>query len=220
MARRASVEWRAVGASLETLAQTMRTAALDTPKALAYANSGVLQQAGVVLESRYVVAGRWMRLTRSGYANYTAPPGVTHGPVVLSWKDELGQPYRNAAGQFVRKPLEKRLFIRGKFVDRSGGLLGAAQDLRAAGPTERLGVVIADGMTGQQGKRGEVTVGIDPRGEGFVDLRDGYAAAEKGSRNARSGVRGWWRSIRSASSRWSTMIRKKYPELLALRRTR
>lgn len=61
MARRSSVEWRAVGASLETLAQMPAPRLSRPPKALAYANSGVLQQAGVVLESRYIVAGRWTR---------------------------------------------------------------------------------------------------------------------------------------------------------------
>jgi hypothetical protein len=64
---------------------------------------------------------------------------------------------------------------------------------------------------------GELLAEILPNGNGALTLSGGYRAAEAGSRARRSnGVKGWWRGLRTASSRWSTLLRKKYPELLRL----
>ena len=54
MAQGGSVHWRAVGASLNTLAQTMRNAHARTPAVLAHVNSALLQQVGSVVGQRYV----------------------------------------------------------------------------------------------------------------------------------------------------------------------
>ena len=221
MARAAGVEWKAVGASLDTLAATMRTAAHKAPEAFAYANSGVLQQAGVVLAARYIVDGNHAKDDKSGRSIYTAPPGATHGPVVSTIRDNSGNIMRNDRGQWQRKFVERKLFVKGKFVDRSGGMANAADDLARAAPTTRMGVQIVDGETGQRGKRGQVAVGIDRDGNGYVTLSDGYAAAERGTRKrVSSPVRGWWRSLRSVQGRWSTMLRKRYPDLLKLPQVR
>ena len=221
MARKDGIEWKAVGASLDTLAATMRTASKSGPAAFAYANSGVLQQVGVVMSARYIVDGSYSTRSKSGYTKYTEPPGATHGPVVATVRDNSGRLIRNDRGQFQRQYIERKLFVRGKFVDRSGGMANAAEDLARQAPTERFPILIVDEMTSQKGKRGNVAIGIDDSGNGYVTLTNGYAAAERGSRSrSQSGVRGWWRALRSVQGRWATLMRKKYPELLKLPKVR
>lgn len=219
MARAAGVEWRAVGASLEDLAATMRSAASKAPSAFAYANSGILQQAGVVLRARYIVPGEYRKISRSGYAVYTPPPNATHGPVKMAWKELGGEPFRNELGQFEKRPVEIKLFKKGQFVDRTGAMLDASIELSHESPRDIYPRQILEVQTRQKGKRSEVEVGIDSNGNAFVELRDGYAAAERGTRKrASSPVRGWWRSIRSVSGRWGTLLKKKFPDLLELKR--
>lgn len=212
MARAASVEWKAVGASLDTLAQTMRAAQHGTTGAIAYANSGVLQQAGTVMLQRYIVDGNYLQ-----GRTYTAPPGATHGPVVMSNKDAAGNYIRNSKGQFVYAPHEKKLFVKGKFVDRSGGLRGGFQELASTAPSERTPSVLALGSTQQRGKRGDMEAGINADGTGYITLSDGYRAAEVGQRGtASNGIKGVWRALRSVQGRWSTLLRKRYTDLLHL----
>lgn len=217
MARVADVHWKAVGASLNDLASTMRSASRRGPEAFAYANSAVLQQVGAVVRARYIVPGEHMETTRSGQPEYTAPPGGTHGPIRYQTKDAQGNSLRNEKGQFIRRPIEGKLFVKGKFVSRSGALRILTEDLSRSIPSDVFPRKIIEGETDQQGKKGEISVGIDDRGNGYILLLDGYAAAEKGSRKRLiSPVRGWWRGVRSVYGRWSTMVRKKYPDLLKL----
>lgn len=221
MARAAGIEWKAVGASLDTFAATMRTAAHRSPEAFAFANSGVLQQAGVVLKARYIVDGEHAKTAKSGRSVYTEPPGATHGPVVATIRDNAGNIMRNQRGQFQRKYVERKIFVKGKFVDRSGGMANAADELASSAPTTKFPTEIASGETGQAGKKSALTVGIDASGNGYVTLSDGYAAAERGTRKRTSSpVRGWWRALRSVQGRWATLLRKKYPELLKLPQVR
>lgn len=221
MARKAGIEWKAVGASLDTLATTMRAAAKSGPSAFAYANSGVLQQVGVVMSARYIVDGNYSVSAKSGYTQYTEPHGATHGPVVATVRDNSGRLIRNNRGQFQKQYIERKLFVKGKFVDRSGGMANAADELARAAPTERFPVMIAEEVTGQLRKRGNIAIGIDDSGNGYLTLADGYAAAERGSRKrGQNGVRGWWRALRSVQGRWSTLMRKKYPDLLKLPKVR
>lgn len=206
-----SVSFKAVGASLDTLAKRCQALPKGAPGTFAYANSGVLQQAGVVARERYIVPGRNAETTKNGNTNYTTPPGATHGPMtrrVRTFRD----------GRTVATTTEQKLFVKGKFVDRSGGMLGFAEDLARMAPTEALNHTLDESETGQKGKRGEIMASIDAQGRGLLVLSDGYRAAEVGSRGRLSnGVKGWYRALRTASSRWSTLIRKRYPELLSLK---
>lgn len=217
MARVADVRWKAVGASLDDLARTVRTASTRGPEVFAYANSGVLKEAGGIVLARYMVPGDYMETTNSGTPEYTAPPGGTHGPVRFVTKDANGNSLRNDKGQFVRRPVEGKLFVKGKFVSRSGAMQEAAKDLSLESPSAQFPRKMASGEVGQRGKNGEIAIGIDERGNGYVLLVDGYAAAEKGTRKRLSSpVRGWWRGIRSVYGRWGTMLKKKYPDLLKI----
>lgn len=211
------ISFKAVGASLDTLAKRCQELPRSSVGSLAYANSGVLQQAGEIVRSRYIVAGHHSDLSRSGYTRYKEPPGATHGPVVRQWKDENGNSLRNARGQFVFKVVERKLFVKGKFVDRTGAMLGAADDVRGAKPSDAYPRIIAEVETVQKGKRSEIAVGIDAAGLGYVTLSDGYAAAERGTRTRTSSpVRGWWRALRTASTQWGKLLNKTYPDLLKL----
>lgn len=214
MARKAGIEWKAVGASLNGLAATMRTLPAATPGAFAYAGSGVLQQAGVVFLARYVTPENHM----DAKGNYTAPPGATHGPVKYSNKDEHGELMRNAKGQFIYAPKERKVFVKGKFVSRSGLMRTFARELAATPPTDSVGVTLAHGVNARKGGTGDMDCGIDREGRGYLLLDGGYAAAEKGQRGVRSGVRGWWSSLRSVQGRWGTLLKKKYPDLLKIRK--
>lgn len=221
MARKAGIDWKAVGASLDTLAATMRAAKERTPGIMALGSSTVLQQSGVVLKARYIVDGDYSVRTKSGYTSYTAPPGATHGPVVMARRGSDGKSFRNERGQFVLRPTEKKIFVKGKFVDRSGGIAGAADDLATFVPSEKLGAVIVDAETSQYRKNGQLIAGIDASGGGYITLSDGYAAAERGSRGrGQNGVRGIWRALRSVQGRWTTIVRKRYPDLLKLPKVR
>ena len=213
MARRAGVEWKAVGASLNDLAATMRTLPASTHEAFAYASSGVLQQAGTVFLARYITPDT--RLNSRG--DYTEPPGGTHGPVRWSTRDANGNSIRNEKGQFVKVATERKLFIKGKFVSRSGEMRDFARELSGTAPTDSVNVQLAYGVNPRSGKSGTLDARIDAEGRGFLVLDGGYAAAEKGIRGGRSGVRGWWSSLRSVQGRWATLLRKKYPDLLKIR---
>lgn len=211
------ISFKAVGASLDTLAKRCQELPRSSVGSLAYANSGVLQQAGEIVRSRYVVAGHHSDLSRSGYTRYLEPPGATHGPVKMAWKAKGGEAFRNQRGQFEKRPIEIKLFVKGKFVDRTGAMLGAADDVRGSKPSEVYPRIITEVETGQKGKRSEVAVGIDAAGLGYVTLSDGYAAAERGTRTRISSpVRGWWRALRTASTQWGKLLNKTYPDLLKL----
>lgn len=224
----AGVSFKAVGASLDTLAKRCHALPKGAPSTFAYANSGVLQQAGVVARERYIVPGRNAETTKNGYSQYTAPPGATHGPISTRRLSRYGEPFgRDERGRWgplkdadvaQKITTERKLFVKGKFVDRSGGMIGFAADLAHDQPSTRLDYEIVDGETLQSRKRGQISASIDANGRGILTLSDGYRAAEVGSRGrASNGVKGWYRALRTASSRWSTLIRKKYPELLSLR---
>lgn len=211
------ISFKAVGASLDTLAQRCQELPRSSVGALAYANSGVLQQVGKIVHSRYIVPGHWSERNKSGYTMYTQPPGATHGPVKFAWSYKGGESFRNSRGQFEKRAIEIKLFVKGKFVDRTGAMLGAAEDLSTADPSIEFPRIISEAQTFQQQKRSEVIVGIDANGLGYVELKDGYAAAERGTRSrVSSPVRGWWRALRTASGQWGKLLNKKYPDLLRL----
>lgn len=216
MAAGGSVQWRAVGASLNDLAQTMRAMPGNTPKVLAHMNSALLQQVGKVVLARYITPQNYAEMKR-GRLNYTAPPGATHGPVRYGHHNPDGSYNRNARGQFVNVPIERKIFQRGVFVSRTGEMREVATDLSLSAPTERLGVIIADGENRRAGGTGTITIGIDADGSGYVTLTEGYRAAEAGKRGTVSvGTRGWWKAIRSVQGRWKTLLRKRYPDLFHL----
>ena len=229
MARVAGLEWKAVGASLNDLARVARSVPAGTPAAFAYANSGVIQQVGVVMLARYITPTT--HYAEGQRRPYTSPPGSTHGPITTTKLSARGERFgRNKLGQWhtledseVAHTITKedKVFIRGKFVSRSGAMRDAAREMAANGPDESVNVIIAGSYNQQPGKRGEVEAGILADGTGYISLSGGYRAAEVGSRRAKyasNGIKGWWRGLRSVQGRWKTLIRKKYPELMALNR--
>ena len=227
MARVAGLEWKAVGASLNDLARVARSVPAGTPAAFAYANSGVIQQVGVVMLARYITPTT--HYAEGQRRPYTSPPGSTHGPIATTKLSARGERFgRDAKGRWhPLKPeevaqtitKEDKVFIRGKFVSRSGAMRDFARELAARGPTENVGTIIGFGINQQSGKSGDLDAGIAADGSGYITLSGGYRAAEVGSRRGGAqGVRGWWRSLRSVQGRWKTLIRKKYPDLMALNR--
>ena len=218
MASQGTVQWRAVGASLNDLAQTMRAIPGSSPAVFARMNSELLKLAGSVLISRYVTPTNHTNTVR-GRLNFTAPPGATHGPVIRSHRLPDGTYSRNARGQFVDVVQERKIFIKGKFVSRTGEMREIARDLSTSAPSEATSRVIVRGENPRPGGTGSVVVGIDDRGNGYVEILDGYRAAEAGKRGTVSaGTRGWWKSIRSVQGRWKTLLRKRYPDLFHLLR--
>lgn len=213
MARAAGVEWKAVGASLNDLAATMRALPAATPGAFAYASSGVLQQAGVVFLARYITPANHM----DPKGNFSSPAGATHGPVKWSHKDAGGNYVRNAKGQFINVPVEKKVFVKGKYVSRSGEMRAFARELAGTAPTESVGAQLAYGVNARRYASGTLDASVDREGRGYLVIDGGYAAAEKGSRGGRSGVRGWFSALRSVQGRWGTLLRKKYPDLLKIK---
>jgi hypothetical protein len=209
MARKAGIEWKAVGASLDDLARTMRRVPAGTPGAFAYASSGVLQQAGVVMLARYITPQNHAEMKRARIV-YTAPPDGTHGPMVRTQK-------RNERGQFVQQMEERKLFIKGKFVSRTGNMRGVADELSRAKPSEAVSVTLADGTNPRKGGTGDIEAGIGSDGTGFLSISGGYRAAELGVKGKANGVRGWWRALRSVQGRYATLLRKKYPDLLRVK---
>lgn len=229
MARVAGLEWKAVGASLNDLARVARSVPAGTPAAFAYANSGVIQQVGVVMLARYITPTT--HYAEGQRRPYTSPPGSTHGPITTTKLSARGERFgRNKLGQWhkledseVAQTItnEDKVFIRGKFVSRSGAMRDFAREIAARGPTENVGTIIGFGINQQSGKSGDLDAGIAPDGSGYITLSGGYRAAEVGSRRAKyasNGIKGWWRGLRSVQGRWKTLIRKKYPELMALNR--
>lgn len=199
------IEFKAIGRGLDDLARTIQSGAMKAPDAFAYANSGLIQLAGDVLRTRYIVPGHHSVTTKSGYTSYTAPPGATHGPIR---KTRDGRGYT-----------EKKIYVKGKFVDRTGGLLEGANDIAASAPSTHRNIVIADSETGQKGKNGKIIAGIDGDGNGYIRMTDGYRAAEVGSRGVKQeGKRGVWRSLRTVRSRWASLLKKKYPDLFQMGR--
>lgn len=229
MARVAGLEWKAVGASLNDLARVARSVPAGTPAAFAYANSGVIQQVGVVMLARYITPTT--HYAEGQRRPYTSPPGSTHGPITTTKLSARGERFgRNKLGQWhkledseVAQTITKedKVFIRGKFVSRSGAMRDFARELASRGPTENVGTIIGFGINQQSGKSGDLDSGIAPDGSGYITLSGGYRAAEVGSRRAKyasNGIKGWWRGLRSVQGRWKTLIRKKYPDLMALNR--
>ena len=216
----AGVDFRAVGASLGDLARACRAMPAQSLGAFAYANSGVAQQAGVVYLGRYITAGEHSA-DSGNRKTYTEPPGATHGPVVRSNKDASGNFMRNSKGQFIYAAVEKKRFIKGKFVSRTGEMKAFARELAATAPTAQLSATIAFGVNPRRdAPGGDLTASIDSQGRFVLETTGGYKAAEVGSRSGvPMGVKGWWRALRSAQGRWSTLIRKKYPELIRIRPT-
>jgi hypothetical protein len=205
MARKAGVEWKAVGASLADLARVCRTLPANSPRAIAYANSGVMQQAGVVMAARYITPENHAE-QRGARLNYTAPPNGTHGLK------------RVARGGRV---IERKLFVKGQFVARSGEMRKTALELARTGPTESVGVILAHGVNPQGKTGGDITAGIDGEGRGYLEITGGWKAAEVGKKGGYPmGVKGWWRALRSAQGRWATLLKKKYPDLIRVKAAR
>lgn len=211
MARKAGIEWKAVGASLNDLAATMRKLPANTPGAFAYASSGVMQQAGVVMAARYITDSNYM----DARGNYTAPPNGTHGPIKRTNRNPDGTYRRNERGQYVYADEMQKLFVKGQFVSRSGAMREIAKELAGTAPTSSLGVTLAHGMSRIKGSDGEIDATIDASGRGHIAISGGYRAAEVGSRKTgMRGIKGWWRALRSVQGRYATLLRKKYPDLL------
>lgn len=219
MARKAGIEWKAVGASLTDLARACQALPRGTASAFALANSGVAQQAGVIFLARYITPANYAQNTPRG-VEFTEPPGATHGPIVRTNRDESGNFIRNAKGQFVYVAKERKRFIKGQFVSRSGEMREVAADLSRTPPNDKPGRTITMGSNPRKGHSGEIDVSIDAAGHGIFEITGGYCAAEKGSRSGKPmGVKGWYRAIRGASGRWATLIKKKYPDLIQIRKT-
>lgn len=219
MARKAGIEWKAVGASLTDLARACQAVPRGAASAFALANSGVAQQAGVIFLARYITPANYAKNTAQG-VEFTEPPGATHGPIVRTNKDESGNFIRNGKGQFVYVAKERKRFIKGKFVSRSGEMREIAADLARTPPNDKPGRTITLGTNPRKGHTGDIDISIEYDGRCVFSIDGGYAAAEKGSRSGRPmGVKGWFRSIRGASGRWSTLIKKKYPDLIQIRKT-
>lgn len=214
MARKAGLEWKAVGASLDDLARTMRTIPARTPAAIAYANSGVLQQAGIVVAARYITPDTHAKNGGRQTSDYTVPANGTHGPVRRRSRDANGNLMRNSRGQIITSAVEVKLFVKGQFVSRSGEMLETAKELGRTAPTESVNVILAHGVNPKRGDRGEITAGITHSGNGYLEISGGWKAAEAGVRGGYpAGVKGWWRALRSVQGRWGTLLKKKYPDL-------
>lgn len=210
------VEFRAVRASLDTLAKTVRSAAANQKTAFAYANSGILQLAAGVLTSRYLVPGYYAESSPKDLRGlrYKEPPGATHGPMIRTIRDQSGSILRDERGRFVERMVEQKRFVKGKFVTRSGDLEDAFRDLQADPPKAEASRQLVR-MTGQDG---QIDAWIDRHGNGLIKMAGGYRAAEVGSRKSgRAGIKGVWRSLRTVQGRWATLLRKRYPDLLKLR---
>lgn len=215
MARKAGLEWKAVGASLTDVATACRALPSKAPGAFAYANSGVMQQAGVVFLSRYITDGNHAKGSGTSRQQYTEPSGGTHGPVRKSNRDSSGNFLRNARGQFIYAARETKLFIKGKFVSRTGEMRATAIELARTPPTESVNVILAFGVNPKGRDGGTITAGVDSRGRAYLEITGGYKAAEVGVRGGFPvGVKGWWRSLRSVQGRWGTLLKKKFPDLL------
>jgi hypothetical protein len=222
----AGVQFRAVGASLDTLAQRCKELPRGSVQAFAYANSGVLQIAGKIVADKYIVSGTHAEPSpKSGRLIYTAPPGATHGPFSTTKLSKYGERFgRDAKGrwgplkpedvaQVIHK--EHKIFVKGKFVSRSTAMDQFAEDLAKSSPAESVSRRIAGGYNPWD-HTSTLVAEVDANGRGIIALSGGYRAAEAGSRGRSNGIKGWWRGLRTASTRWGTLIKKRYPELLAL----
>lgn len=207
------LSFKAVGASLDTLAKRCHDLPKAAPSTFAFANSGVIQQAGRIVRERYIVPGDHAEKTRSGYTRYTAPPGGTHGPISYRSFQSNGRAKRD----LVIASEKNKLFIKGKFVSRTGQMEGFANEIASSSPSQAIPSIISDVSGGQRGKTANVAAYIDHDGRGIIELSGGYRSAEVGQRGTISnGVRGWFRGLRTASSQWSKLLNKKYPGLLSL----
>jgi hypothetical protein len=224
------LSFKAVGASLDTLAKRCHDLPKAAPSTFAFANSGVIQQAGRIVRERYIVPGSFIeyRGRKSGAYDYTEPPGATHGSISTKRFSKFGERFgRDARGRWgplkdsdvaYTVTTERKLFVKGKFVSRNGTMQGFAEDLQSSEPEAKASRVIAqDYSIASLGKYNELRASIDADGRGVIELIGGYRAAEVGSRKQGSnGVRGWFRGLRTASSQWSKLLSKKYPGLLSL----
>lgn len=200
-----SIEFKAIGRGLDDLARTIQSGAMKAPDAFAYANSGLIQLAGEVFRTRYIVPGSWVDFSR-GRMNYTEPPGGTHGP--------------GASAYGGRAVVMQKLFVKGKFVDRTGDLLQFAEDVAGSIPSTSRPHRIATGNSLGRGRGGELIAEVDRNGDGYIRMTDGYRAAEVGSRSrTQEGKKGVWRSLRTVRSRWASLLKKKYPDLFQMGRT-
>lgn len=206
----AGVQFRAVGASLDTLAQRCKELPRGSVQAFAYANSGVMQIAGKIVADKYTTPKEYAEPRRSGRSlQYSAPPGGTHGPVQYTSFRTNGKTKK----QLVIAREKNLLFIKGKFVSRSGNLREFALEMGRSTPSESTPNVIAE----ESGNSGNLTCYVEKDGRGFLTISGGYRGAEMGQKGTVSnGVRGFWRGLRTASTRWGTLIKKRYPELLTL----
>jgi hypothetical protein len=220
------LSFKAVGASLDTLAKRCRDLPKAAPSTFAFANSGVIQQAGRIVRERYIVPGNFIeyRGRRSGKWDYTEPPGATHGPFSVKKYSKYGERFgRDSRGRWgPLKPedvvttitTERKLFVKGKFVSRHGLMQEFAEVIGKASPSTDLSRTIAHEYSLDNK---DLTASIDAEGRGMITLTGGYRAAEVGSKGrSQSGVRGWWRGLRTASTQWSKLLNKKYPGLLSL----
>lgn len=224
----AGIQFRAVGASLDTLAKKCQALPRGSVDAFAFANAGVLQIAGQIAKDKYIVGGRNAEETPNGRRLiYTPPPGATHGPITTIKLSRYGERFgRDERGRWgPLKPSdvaqvithEKPLFVKGKFVGRSGAMEAFAKELSQAGVEQhgKPGTTLAI-EPNPRDSRSDLLAEIDKDGRGILTITGGYRAAEVGSRGRLNGVKGWWRALRGASGRWGTLIRKRYPELISL----
>lgn len=203
------IEFKAVGKGLDDLAKSIRDNARSAPDAFAYASSGLIQLAGAVLRDKYIVAGSYVEHGKNGRLTYTEPPGGTHGPYYRSHGDRAYSMHK--------------IFVKGKFVDRTGGLLGFAHDVAGSIPSEVHPRTIGHEQSAGRGRGGEIVAGINRDGSGYIIMKDGYRAAEVGSRQDKTdrlqeGKRGVWRSLRTVRGRFATLLKKKYPDLFKVPR--
>lgn len=205
----AGLQFKAVGASLDTLAKRCKELPKGSVQAFAYANAGVLQVAGKIVVDKYTTPGEHAYPRKSGSLQYTTPPGGTHGPVQYNSFQTNGKKKKT----LVIARERNLLFIKGKFVSRSGDLRDFAERVSRSTPAETTPNVIAEEVN----KNGALSCYVDRDGKGILTISGGYRGAEMGQKGTISnGVRGFWRGLRTASSRWGTLIKKRYPELLAL----
>lgn len=224
----AGIQFRAVGASLDTLAKKCQALPRGSVDAFAFANAGVLQVAGQIAKDKYIVQGEYAEPTANGRRLvYTPPPGATHGPLstikLSKYGERFGRDERGRWGplkpgdvaQVIHR--EKPLFVKGKFVGRSGAMSAFAGELSRSAPEShgKPGAVLAI-EPNPRDRRSDLLAEIDREGRGLLILSGGYRAAEVGSRGRSNGVKGWWRALRGASGRWGTLIRKRYPDLISL----
>lgn len=208
----ASLTFKAVGKSLDDLAKRCREMPRDSKGAIAFASSGMIQVAGAVIREKYVVPGEYSVGTKRGRLNYTSPPGATHGSMGYTTLRTDGKKKRD-----IVRATENKIFVKGKFVSRTGQLQSWADGLRSSQPSAEFPRVIDEAESIRHKSSGELVAGVDSEGRAYIEAKGGYRAAEVGQKGTISnGVRGLWRGFRASTGRFGTIIKKRYPELLRL----